>query len=108
MPQTPYSVQPPIGSTHISAAGTVFVNTGAVLSVNINSMNTAAVGGLSLYNTTGTITGTTEVAALSFPVTTVFPAKLDIGPAGIGLSINTGTLAIVSTGTMDLTIGHRP
>lgn len=108
MPQTPYATQSLLRSTHITTAGTVFVNTGAVMSVNINNMTTAAVGPTAnFYNTVGTITETTEVAGLQFPDTFIYPAKIDLGPPGVGLVINTGTLAIVTTGTVDLTIAYR-
>lgn len=104
MPQTPYSTLGPVKYTHIATDGTVFVNTGAIMSLNINSFTSGAA--VSIYDTVGTITGTVQVAAIALG-TIPAPTKVDLGPPGAGLMLNTGTVAVVMTGTADITLGHR-
>lgn len=98
MAQTPYSTQSPTPWTHIGAAGTVNVNTGAVLSVNINSYTSGAAVSIS----DGTI-AVGDLALTDF----VAPGNLPLGPGGAGLVINSGTAVVVTSGTCDITLAHR-
>lgn len=107
MAQYPDNYTPPVSFAHINAAGTLQVKAtgGAVLSLNINSYGTGSVPTVAIYNTTSLITGTLEVASIAIGAV-LAPIKVDIGPSDIGLALNTG-IAIVTTGTLDVTLGYR-
>jgi hypothetical protein len=107
MPQTPLATLGPVNYAHIVNAGTVLVKAapGSLLTMNVNSIGGASSVTLFDVNQTGTL-GTVEIAALALATTEAIPTKLDFGPPAAGLAFKNG-LAIVSTGTCDLTFGFR-
>lgn len=109
MPQTPYTTQSPVAYKHIVNAGTVLVqaHAGALMSVNVNSVGAASTGTLYDVSAVASIgTATPVLGILSLGTAYAAPANLAMGPQGAGLALNNG-LAIITTGTCDLTIGSR-
>lgn len=106
MAQTPYNAPVGVAYSHISNAGTTLVKSvpGAAFSLNINSGT--GVGSLTLFDQSTTATGTVTIAVINVGTANVLPQHLDLGPSGGGLNFKTG-LVVVSTGTIDATVGFR-
>jgi hypothetical protein len=106
MPQYNYNAPVAVAYAHITNAGTNVVKgaPGQLFSININSGSSGS--GLTLLDQVGSTVGTVDIGIVAIGTSDIVPLKLAYGPEGAGIKFNTG-LVIVSTGTIDATIGYR-
>ena len=105
MPQAPF----PLKYAHIANAGTTVVKAapGVLGSLNVNSASSAAT--VQFIDAASTTVATPVIGTITFGAADTLPQNLPLGSTaeGVpGLAVNTG-IVVITTGTLDVTIGYR-